>query len=145
MTASCNLCDRKLSPAHMQTHTRTDTSWSCCKHQDREIFCVLFSCKCKRATNCIKVSRKSGVRSLNSVIYVAKNSNNQLKKKQLKVSAVKPDTGMPTAVRNRFSPQLIHSFQISRQITWHSIYWCLKESASEIAAFPLSMVRCPIS
>lgn len=38
------------------------------------------------------------VRSLNSVIHVAKNCNNQLKKKQFKLSAAKPDTGMPTAV-----------------------------------------------
>lgn len=86
---------RVLYTLHTHTHTNVQTPPSCCKHQDRGIFFVgrLFSCKCKWAKHCTEVSRKSEnlstVRSLNSVIHVAKNCNNQLKKKPVQTLCCK--------------------------------------------------------
>lgn len=143
---------RVLYTLHTHTHTNVQTPPSCCKHQDRGIFFVglLFSCKCKWAKHCTEVSRKSEnlsiVRSLNSVIHVAKNCNNQLKKKNSSNSLLQNQIQACLQLFfTTFSPQLTHSSQISGQRTWHSIYWSLKESSSETAAFALFMVSCPVS
>lgn len=106
---------RVLYTLHTHTHTNVQTPPSCCKHQDRGIFFVglLFSCKCKWAKHCTKVSRKSEnlsiVRSLNSVIHVAKNCNNQLKKKTVQTLLQNQIQACLQLFFTTFSPHFHHN------------------------------------